>query len=171
MFKDPSFEWHNENYEFQLLTHNTSDIIDFLAPGMFINENTALNIKIDETGLFDGSLQSGRIAKGNNYAKNIDAVITNADSTLRADINIGEVELAKMVAEGNSLAVTAQKDSLSIGLAYGGISENRGNILLHGRLERNIAATEIKNSAIVNFFEFIFERFGINSFIILTPNL
>ena len=137
LFKDPSFQWHNENYEFQLLTHNTSDIIDFLAPGMFINENTALNIKIDETGLFDGSLQSGRIAKGNNYAKNIDAVITNADSTLRADINIGEVELAKMVAEGNSLAVTAQKDSLSIGLAYGGISENRGNILLHGRLERN----------------------------------
>ena len=137
LFKDPSFEWHNQNYEFQLLTHNTSKVIAFLAPGMFIHENTALNIKIDEDGVFDASLLSGRIAKGNNYAKDIDAIITNADSTLRADINIGEVELATMVAGGNSLAVTAQKDSLSIGLAYGGISENRGNILLHGRLERN----------------------------------
>ena len=137
LFKNPSFEWHNENYEFQLLTHNTSNITAFLAPGMFINENTELNIKIDENGVFDGSLQSVRIAKGNNYAKGIDAIITNADSTLRADINIEEVELATMVAGGNSLAVTAQKDSLSIGLAYGGMSENRGNILLHGRLERN----------------------------------
>ena len=136
LFKDPSFEWHNEHYEFQLLTHNTSNIIAFLAPGMFIHENTALNIKIDEDGVFDGSLLSGRIAKGNNYAKDIDAIITNADSTLRADINIGEIELATMVAGGNSLAINAQKDSLSLGLAYGGLSENRGNILLHGRLDR-----------------------------------
>ncbi len=137
LFKDPSFEWKHENYEFQFLTHNTSDIIAFLAPGMFIHENTALNIKIDENGVFDGSLLSGRIAKGNNYAKDIDAVITNADSTLRADINIGEIELATMVAGDNSLAVVAKKDSLSLGLAYGGNSENRGNIILNGKLERN----------------------------------
>ena len=137
LFKEPTFEWSNESYEFQLLTHNTSSIIAFLAPGMFVNENTSLNITVDRNGVLDGSLLSGRIAKGDNYAKGIDAVITNADSTLRADINIEEIEFAKMTVGGNSLAVSAQKDSLSIGLAYGGNSENRGKIELNGRLERN----------------------------------
>ena len=137
LFKEPTFEWSNESYEFQLLTHNTSSIIAFLAPGMFVNENTSLNITVDRNGVLDGSILSGRIAKGDNYAKGIDAVITNADSTLRADINIEEIEFAKMTVGGNSLAVSAQKDSLSIGLAYGGNSENRGKIELNGRLERN----------------------------------
>ena len=136
LFADPSFEWHNEKYEFQLLTHNTSDIIAFFAPGMFIHENTELNIKIEEDGGFDGSLVSNRIAKGNNYAKDINARISNADSTMRADINIGEIELATMVTGSNHLAVSAAKDSLSIALSYGGDSNNRGNLLLNGKLER-----------------------------------
>ena len=144
LFKDPSFEWHGENYDFQLLTHNTSDIIAFVAPGMFIHENTSLNVKIDENGIFDASLLSGRIAMGDNYAKELDAVITNVDSTLRADINIGEIELATMVANDNSLSVAAQKDSLSIGVAYGGSSENRGNIILNGKLERNEGRIDTK---------------------------
>lgn len=136
LFSDPSFEWSGDNYELHLLTHNTSDILAFLAPGMFIHENTELMVAVKEDGRLDGSLVSNRIAKGNNYAKGIKAAVDNADSTLTADISIETIELAKITVSDNTLEVSARQDTLNVHLAYGGDSANRGNIFLTGNLER-----------------------------------
>ena len=58
---------------------NMHDILSFAMPGLYIADNTTLNIKINDRGRLSGGLNSQRIAFQTQYIKDMSLDFDNND--------------------------------------------------------------------------------------------
>ena len=90
--------WSGTPYEMNFKFYDTRELLGFVLPGLYIEKNSSLWLKVDENGSVDGSVTSGRLALGTRYLKDFRLVFDNRNKALRADvtgsaINLGGIEL------------------------------------------------------------------------------
>ena len=128
-------ESHSGNsYEFSFRTMDTMGLLAFLAPGMYIEEDSSVKVTIDADGRFNGYVRSGRIAMKEQYIKDIDFTINNSDNVLAGEMKSESIYVATVMMKNNSLKMFADDNHVGIEFSYDNqdILENRGEVVITG---------------------------------------
>ena len=141
MFRDSAFVWNNRSYDFTFRLFDTMDLLAFLAPGVYIAENTILNMHVAGSGRLDGDLTSQRIAYKEQFLKDVTLDFSNDENGFAGELRSETVSAASLLLKNNSLKIFAGKDHIGAGYTYDnqGKLDNRGEFFILGDLIRDSA--------------------------------
>ncbi len=133
------YDWSGENYEISFRTFDTMDLLSFVAPGLYIADGTSIRAKVDTTGLFSGRISSQRIAFNEQYIKDMDFEVSNADNSLSGELTSESIYVATVMMKNNSLKIFANDNHVGLEFSYDNqdIMENRGEFVAVGDIGRN----------------------------------
>lgn len=139
LFRNPDYTWENDRYDFRFVCHDLIDILSFAMPGLYVESGTELNINVNEEGLLDAGLNSGRIAFRKQYMKGLTARFDNLEESFNADLKCDEIMVASVKLSDNTLQAHADDNHLGIGFTYDNHSEliNRGEFILSSTFSRD----------------------------------
>lgn len=139
IFTDSTYVWSGNRYSIEMKCHNSQDLMNFLAPGLYIEEGTYFKADIDRNGLFNADFDSRRLAYGTQYLKGLSGSLSNQDNHLAGSIRSDEMQVATLVMSDNSITVDADDNHVELQLGYDNHSrlDNRGVFILDGDLERD----------------------------------
>ena len=128
-------------YEFNLNLHDTSDLLEFALPQLFIADGTSLELIMGgNTGEeLECSVRSEAIGWNGSFATDIEVAMDNADGSLGAFLTSSRIQAGKMNMTNAALNLYAQQNEYSAGLHYDGLSgtDNVGELYLSGRILRD----------------------------------
>ncbi len=139
LFKEPEFEWSGNNYQLSFRTANTSKILAFVAPGVYIADNTTIDIDLDENGLLEGEIKSQRLAYNEQYVKDTEISIDNKDGQILMNMEGESLSLASIVLKNNKIKAGADDDVMYLKLSYDNEDEvtvNNGELDVVGGVSR-----------------------------------
>ncbi len=138
LFADSTYTWNGNQYNFDFVSHNSMKLMAFVLPKLYINEDTRISLNIDKEGLVDASINSKRIALGNNYLKNLSFSANNRDETLSGELQSEELHFGGFTLKNNILQLLA--DDNHVGASYSfedkENQEDQGELVLNADMER-----------------------------------
>ncbi len=139
LFKDSEYEWSGQNYEAYFRTFNTADLLGFIKPGLYIAENTSLNLSLSSDGTLDGDITSQRLAYREHNLKNGHIVLSNADSIFTVEVTGESIGIMSMMLENPDIAISADNNYMLLSLSHKNSGEvrNEGNIMIACEFSRN----------------------------------
>ena len=139
LYDNAGESWSGNRYDISFRMHDSKDILSFFAPGVYIADSTALSLNIDRNGEMKAALRSGRLAYKDKYIKKADLRISNEGGSLRGRLTADEIMASPILLRSGRLMAAAHDDSLCVGFSYDNATEqeNRGEILMDGRLSRD----------------------------------
>ncbi len=123
LFKDASYDWSGEHYDLSFKTGNTSDVLSFVAPGVYIAEGTSVKVKLDKKGIFSGKVVSQRIAYKERYIKDFTLNLDNSGDILTGVVTGGSIDLSPLMIRDNRFEISARNNRVSINYKYDNSSE------------------------------------------------
>ena len=131
--------WDGTPYEIHFTFHDAQEVLNFIQPGLYVEKNTALNLKVDPDGQVRGDVTSGRVALGANYLKDFKLDFNNQGQALHADLAGSAIKLGGIELQDNRLTLTADDNRFK--LAYGfdnkTLPSNRADVKVEGVLDRD----------------------------------
>ncbi len=138
LFKSPEYTWNGNSYEVKFDFSNSMDLMNFIMPGMYIDENTSIRAAIDSKGLLNASLRSQRIAKKGQFVKNLDIGLSNADGQLKGEMTCDSIQVSSLSIVNDRLELLAHDDHIGARFTYDNDSEpvNKGELVITGDIGR-----------------------------------
>lgn len=139
LFKDPEYKFSGNSYKLNFRTLDMMDILSFIAPGMYIADNSTINADISPEGILTGTAKSQRIAFKEQYVKDMEWKFNNIDSTFTGEASGSEINVAGLMIRNNRLKIFADGNHVGAGFAYDnpGNLENKGEIVAFGNITRD----------------------------------
>ena len=137
--RDTAYIWNGNRYDLSFNLYDTMDLLAFLAPGLYIAENTSFRMHIGENGTMDGNIKSQRLAIGEQYMKDFSLDFRNNGEGLDGEIRSETINIATLSLKNNSFKLFAKDNHIGIGYTYDNQGElvNRGEFYMRGDLLRN----------------------------------
>ena len=138
LFEDPQYKWSGNRYMLRFNFANMHDLLFWAVPGMYIDDNTLLEVNLNERGRLNASLISKRLAFDKHYLTDINVNINNNDNTLTGEITGNELKVASLTLRDNSIKFLAEDNHIGAGYRYENNSEleNRGEFVIHSGFAR-----------------------------------
>ena len=138
LFVNQEYEWKGNEYNAGLKFHNTMDLLAFVLPGLYIEAGSTITAGIDKDGMFQGAMNSGRLAFQKHYLKGMTARFDNSNDNITGDLICDEIQAASIRLSDNHLQIYAKDNHIGTGYTYDNHSslENRGEFIIHGDLLR-----------------------------------
>ena len=138
LFEDSSYQWKGNRYKLDFTFGNTQDILAWALPGMYLANNTTLEVNLNDRGRLSASLNSQRIAFRKQYLMDVSLNVNNNDDVLSGELTGSELKLATLKMSENSMKFLAEDNHIGVGYSYENSSEleNRGEFVIHGNLNR-----------------------------------
>lgn len=140
LFEESEYEWSGNSYELTLKTASTSDILAFIAPGVYIADNTSFDIKLDEDGLMGAQIKSKRLAYNGENVKNTEIRVDNAQDGLTLKIKSESLCLASITMKNNEIVAGAHRDMMYLKMSSDSQDEEnniKGELNVFGEVGRN----------------------------------
>ncbi|MCD8208761.1 MAG: translocation/assembly module TamB [Bacteroidales bacterium] len=118
LFKDAEYEYSGETYKLTFHTFSTSDVLAFVAPGVYVAGNSSIEINLDRNGLFTGEITSQRLAFRERFIKDFALSINNRDNVISGSVTGGDIDLSPLYIRNNRLDFTAKNDRIEIEYVY-----------------------------------------------------
>lgn len=133
-FATASFVGNRKDLRFSLNTFDTRGLLAFAYPGGYIESGTSVNATIDGNGSISGSILSGRIAKGKNNVKNLQADFSGTTDQIYAAIIADEITAGSFILKNNTLAaIIKDKKSLTFDYSFDDSAEKNSSADIHGQ--------------------------------------
>ena len=124
--RDTSVHYKNGLYNFNVYTYNTMDIFQIIDSGLYLENNSRLNISIDRDNVLKGVFKSGRFALGKNYLKDFTLDIASGDSIgTTAKLFSKNIRLAGIVMDSTNVRVGANSNILDASFRF--TNDSTGN--------------------------------------------
>ncbi len=127
LFKDAEYEYSGENYKLSFHTIRTSDVLAFIAPGVYIAGDSSIEISLDRDGRLEGEINSQRLAFRERFIKDFTFNINNRNNVLSGSMTGGDIELSPLYIRNNRLDFTATDDRLELDYNYDNNEEGATN--------------------------------------------
>ena len=157
--------WDGTPYEVNFKFFDSRELLGYLVPGLYIEKNTALQLKVGEDGSVDGNVTSGRLAVGGRYLKDFRMDFDNRNNALRADmtgtaINFGGVEL-----RDNTLAVMVDDDRFDLTYSFDNRADeaSKAEVRITGDLDRDENGLAITASVLPSAIYYNGNRWNVDS--------
>lgn len=131
--------WDGTPYEVHFKFHDAQEVLNFIKPGLYVEKNTALNLKVDSDGQVRGDVTSGRVAIGTNYLKNFKLDFDNKGQALHAGLSGSAIKLGGIELRDNRLELTADDNRFKLAYGFDNKTEpaNRADVKVEGVLDRD----------------------------------
>ena len=139
LLEKPGTPWDGTPYEVNFKFFDTRELLAFAVPGLYIEKNTDLRLKVGAGGTVDGNVTSGRLAIGSRYLKDFRMDFDNRNNALYADITGSAVNLGGLELRDNHLVVRADDDRIDMNYTFDNQDEeaSRADVRITGDLERD----------------------------------
>ncbi|MBR5074461.1 MAG: translocation/assembly module TamB domain-containing protein [Bacteroidales bacterium] len=124
-------KFYGENYSLTLQTLNTQGICAFINPGLYIQQGTSLRVRVTEDDHYRVLLNSGRLAHGSNYLKNVRLTILDRDSSIAASIFSRDIAVAGFTVDSTRLIANAADNRVGFSLRFRNDSTGLNNTNLN----------------------------------------
>jgi hypothetical protein len=109
LLEKPGAPWSGTPYEVDFKFYDTRELLGFILPGMYIEKNSSLWLKVGENGSVDGNVTSGRLALGTRYLKDFRMVFDNQNNALTLRLR----ELGGLIRAAGDIAVMEGADIIT----------------------------------------------------------
>ena len=144
--------WDGATYEVNLNVNDAGDLLDFLAPGVYVANPSRLNLKVGPDGTVNAKVESGRIAYNDKFVKDLKFSLDNAGDALRASVTATAVQLGQGTQlRENRVALFADDNHLGVGYAFDNneqSSDTRAEVYLSASLDRDKEGLSVKAQAL-----------------------
>ena len=142
--------WDGATYDVSLKAFDAQDLMNFLMPGLYVEKRTAASLKVDEEGIVNASLRSGRLAYSGKYVKDFSLDFNNAGNVLSAECYGSEISLSGALLRDNHISLFADDNHFGAGFTFdnGEEESTRAELYLSGELARGNEGLEITGSAL-----------------------
>lgn len=138
VLQDSTYIWTGNEYALSFNCHNAKNVMNFILPGLYVEDGTLLKLGIDKNGILDAGLRSDRIAYRGQSVKALTGHFSNAGERLYGNIRSEEMKIAGVTVRDNHIVMDAHDDNISLGLGYDNHTrlENKGELSVNGRISR-----------------------------------
>ena len=139
LLEKPGASWDGTPYEVNLTFSDSREVLGYVLPGLYVEKNTSLNLKVNEEGRVDGNVTSGRLALGGRYLKDFKLDFDNRDDALHASLTGSAINLGGLELRGNRLDLTADNDRFRVSYTFDNQEEeaNKADLRFEGSLSRD----------------------------------
>ncbi len=118
-----------KNYAFNINFNDTRSVTQLILPGLQIESNTSLKIRIDEKDNIKLELKSGKLGYGNIYSDKINLTAEGNSESLKALIESDRIHIGGLNLDSSRVSLGVKDNLLSIGSEYtnSGDYENKLN--------------------------------------------
>ena len=165
LLEKPGNGWDGTPYELNFKVNDAQQLLGFILPGLWVEKNTTVKLKVDREGRVEGDVSSGRLALGTKYLKDFRLNINNHDDFLRAAVTGSEIRLGGLQLRDNRLDISASDNH--VGLAYsfdnGAEAVNKASLRLEGDLFRDRNGLSVTAHALPSSIWYRGDRWDIDS--------
>ena len=131
--------WDGTPYEVNFKFFDTRELLAFVLPGLYIEKNTALQLKVDGDGIVNGNVTSGRLAIGGKYLKDLRMDFDNRNNALRADVTGSAINLGGVELRDNRIALMVDDDRFDVTYSFDNQTDetDKADLRVSGDLTRN----------------------------------
>ena len=131
--------WEGDRYEMALKVKSAQELLNFLIPGLYVEKNTALNLKVDREGMVSASVKSGRLAFNDKFVKDFQLSFDNANQSQTATVTGKQISLSGANILNNSLTLYADDNQIGVGYTFdnGEEQQTHAQLYLSGDLSRD----------------------------------
>jgi len=131
--------WDGTPYEVNVKFNDAQQLLGFILPGLYIEKNTALRLRVDKEGLVEGNLRSGRLALGTKYLKDFQLDLDNRGDALHAVLSGSAINLGGIELLDNHLDLGASDNRFGLTYSFDNKTEaaNKADFRLSGGLDRD----------------------------------
>ena len=157
--------WDGTEYNFSLLAKDSRELLDFVLPGLYIENGTRLGASVNKDGLLQVRLHSGRLAFLDKYLRDVDLTVDNGTSALQADLVSPSLYLSGLELKGNRLSLFANDNHLGLSYSFDNEAEaqTRAELILGADLSREAGELVVDAQALPSNFYFEGNGWGISS--------
>ena len=139
IYKDSAYVWNGNRYDLSFNLYDTMDLFAFLAPGLYIAENTSMKLHIGKSGKMTGNIRSQRLAIREQFMKDFALDFSNDGNGLDGEIRSETINVATLSLKNNSFRIFAKDNHIGAGYTYDnqGELENRGEFYVLGDILRD----------------------------------
>ena len=165
LLEKPGPSWDGTPYEVNFKLSDTRELLAFVLPGLYIEKNTALQLKVGEGGSVDGNVTSGRLAIGSRYLKDFRMDFDNRNNALYADMSGSALNLGGVELRDNHLAVMVDDDRFDMTYTFDNQAEaaSRADVRLTGDLARDENGLSITASVLPSAIYYNGNRWNVDS--------
>lgn len=142
LYSKPQAGKVSDDYEIGVNFHNSTALLSFVAPGVYVADSSNVRFHISRDGRLDGDIKSSRLAFKDKYLRNLRCHIDNTDDALNSKIIASEVRLGRDLAFSDNTMLLYANDN-HIGMRYlfdnHADTESSGELNLIGELSRDEA--------------------------------
>ena len=138
LYEDAAYDWNGNTYRLNFKFNNSMDLLNFVMPGLYIDEGTMISADVDRQGRFTAAVNSNRLAFKKNYLKGLNAELNNADDALDCTLDCAEAKVASISMKDSYLNLHGQDNHIGMKFGYDNASEltNTGEVILRSTLTR-----------------------------------
>jgi hypothetical protein len=150
LLEKPGPAWDGTPYEVNFKFFDTRELLGFILPGLYIEKNTALQLKVDEEGILNGNVTSGRLALGGRYLKDFRLDFDNRNNAIRADVTGSAINLGGIELKDNNLSLMVDDDRFDLAYTFDNQTEDTGkaDLRLSGELARSAGSLAVTASVL-----------------------
>ena len=132
-------EWSGADYSLELKIADVSQLVDFFAPELYIENGTSLNASVSKEGNLSGSLRSPILAYGKNYIRQANLDISDTGNGLRVKLKGERMDVAGIEMLSPAAVLLADDNVLGASFSFAdkGNPPSGANLLLTGGLSRS----------------------------------
>ena len=150
LLEKPGKPWDGTPYEVNFKFFDSREVLGYLLPGLYIEKNTDLRLRVDGDGRVDGSVTSGRLALGGRYLKDFKLDLDNRDDALHATLTGSAMNLGGFELLGNRIDLTADDDRFGLSYSFDNQTgtTNKADVRIEGRLSRDADGLAVTANAL-----------------------
>ena len=139
LLEKPGQAWDGTPYEVNFKFFDTRELFGFLLPGLYIEKNTVLQMKVDKDGSVDGYLTSGRLAIGSRFLKDFRMDFDNQNNALHADMTGSAINLGGLELRDNRLSLLVDDDRFDLTYSFDNQNDkiDKADVRITGDLDRD----------------------------------
>ena len=132
-------EWNGASYDLGVNVKDARDLLNFLAPGVYVENNSSMDLQLSRSGVLEASLNSGRLALNDNYLRDVDLELDNLSGRILASLGSSVVRLGGAELRGNKLVLLADDDHIGLGYNFDNESDTptKAELYLNANLRRD----------------------------------
>ena len=157
--------WSGTPYEVNFKFFDTRELLGFIVPGMYIEKNSSLWLKVGEDGSVDGNVTSGRLALGTRYLKDFKMVFDNRNNALRADVTGSAINLGGIELRDNHIDVMVDDDRVSLNYTFDNQTDeiSKADLRFTGDLARDAGGLTVVASVLPSSIYYHGDRWQVDS--------
>ncbi len=136
------------DYALAFRFHDMGKLLEFALPSAYIEDDSRLDLHLDEDGNLEAKVRSGRLAIGDKFIKDVTLDIDNRDNSLNGTLRSSELRIGGIRLGGANANIYADDNTVGADIRYDNKTEkeNKGDLSLAAQLRRN-AAQQLECSA------------------------